>query len=205
MNPKSESSLSSLPEERLIAVAQSRVPSRNRATELLLRKYEPLVRSVALSSRYAGVDTVDLLQSGRYGFLVALKKYDPTKGASLGGYAKFYVVKNVESCFSAHLPRHISLESILSNDGEDARPLLTEDDAAMQAFDSVDLFAEIAAVRKFIETLTPRQQELVRTVFYGGSTPSDASRAMHISKPRVSEMMRDVFAHGRRALVNFRN
>lgn len=55
--------------------------------------YGPLVKKIALYfhqiNSYAELE--DLIQEGWHGLLMAVKKYDPSKGVSLGAYATRYI------------------------------------------------------------------------------------------------------------------
>ena len=56
-------------------------------------KYAPLVKNIAtyFFNINCNVELDDLIQEGWHGLLMAYKKYDPTKGVSLGAYAQRYI------------------------------------------------------------------------------------------------------------------
>ena len=68
------------------------------ACELLVTRYQVLVRSCVRAYRGGPVPTEDLMQVGYYGLLKAISHFDPAAGASLGAYAR--------PCISGELKRY---------------------------------------------------------------------------------------------------
>jgi len=68
------------------------------ACELLVTRYQVLVRSCVRAYRGSPVPTEDLLQVGYFGLLKAIVHFDPAAGASLGAYAR--------PCISGELKRY---------------------------------------------------------------------------------------------------
>jgi RNA polymerase sigma-B factor len=68
------------------------------ACELLVSRYQVLVRSCVRAYRGSPVPTEDLMQVGYYGLLKAISHFDPAAGASLGAYAR--------PCISGELKRY---------------------------------------------------------------------------------------------------
>jgi RNA polymerase sigma-B factor len=68
------------------------------ACELLVTRYQGLVRSCVRPYRGSPVPTEDLMQVGYVGLLKAIGHFDPAVGASLGGYAR--------PCVSGELKRY---------------------------------------------------------------------------------------------------
>jgi RNA polymerase sigma-B factor len=58
------------------------------ACELLVARYQVLVRSCVRAYRGSPVPTEDLMQVGYYALLKAISHFDPAAGASLGAYAR---------------------------------------------------------------------------------------------------------------------
>ena len=68
------------------------------ACELLVTRYQGLVRSCVRPYRGSPVPTEDLMQVGYFGLLKAISHFDPAAGASLGAYAR--------PCISGELKRY---------------------------------------------------------------------------------------------------
>lgn len=67
--------------------------SNERYLEIVLKKYQPLLKKTAnllYSPGLVGVSYDELILEGEYGLLKAVKGYDPTKG-NFGGYARKWV------------------------------------------------------------------------------------------------------------------
>ena len=93
--------LAGLDDRALVGLVQSLPRGSERrmvACELLVTRYEGLVRSCVRPYRGSPVPTRDLMQVGYVGLLNAIGHFDPAVGASLGGYAR--------PCVSGELKRY---------------------------------------------------------------------------------------------------
>jgi RNA polymerase sigma-B factor len=75
----------------LAALIQSRPrhdPDRQAACEILVRRYEHIVRSCAARYRASPEPAEDLMQAGYVGLMKAINNYDPAIGDSLAAYAQ---------------------------------------------------------------------------------------------------------------------
>ncbi len=72
--------------------------TRDAACEVLVTRYQPLVRSCVLRYRNSTESHEDLMQVGYVGLLKAINNFDPALGASLAGYA--------QPCVSGEIKRH---------------------------------------------------------------------------------------------------
>jgi RNA polymerase sigma-B factor len=73
-------------------------PGRAAACELLVTRYQGLVRSCVRPYRGSPVPTEDLMQVGYFGLLKAISQFDPDAGAGLAAYAR--------PCISGELKRY---------------------------------------------------------------------------------------------------
>jgi RNA polymerase sigma-B factor len=83
--------LTGLDDLELLSLVQSLPPAsqwRAAACELLVSRYQGLVRSCVRPYRGGPVPTEDLMQVGYFGLLKAISHFDPAAGASLGAYAR---------------------------------------------------------------------------------------------------------------------
>ena len=79
-----------LPDEvaELIQKAQSTDPGAAEAETELVRRYLPLVKSLARPLYLAGWEAEDFLQEGTLGLIRAIRTYDPERSPYFGAYAK---------------------------------------------------------------------------------------------------------------------
>ena len=93
--------LTGLDDLALLSLVQSLPPAsqwRAAACELLVTRYQGLVRSCVRPYGGGPVPTEDLMQVGYFGLLKAISHFDPAAGANLGAYAR--------PCISGELKRY---------------------------------------------------------------------------------------------------
>ncbi len=61
------------------------------AMSTLVRRFEPLVRSIAAKFARQGVSYEDLVSEGRLGLMEAAKRYDPDRGARFSTYSAYWI------------------------------------------------------------------------------------------------------------------
>jgi RNA polymerase sigma-B factor len=97
----SASDLETLDDATLLTMIQS-LPRgdrrRDAAGEVLVSRYQPLVRSCVLRYKNSTEPQEELMQVGYVGLLKAINNFDPKLGASLAGYA--------QPCVSGEIKRH---------------------------------------------------------------------------------------------------
>jgi RNA polymerase sigma-B factor len=71
---------------------------RNAACEMLIRRYESLVRACAQRYRHSPESPEELMQVGYVGLLKAINNFDPAYGSNLASYA--------QPCISGEIKRH---------------------------------------------------------------------------------------------------
>ena len=86
-----------LPDEvdRLIQKAQSSEPDAAEAETELVRRYLPLVRSLARPLYLAGWEAEDFLQEGTLGLIKAIRSYDRERSPYFGAYARTCVYRKL--------------------------------------------------------------------------------------------------------------
>ena len=99
------------------------------AEEALAARYMRLVRICARPLFLAGGDSEDLIQEGTFGLLSAIRKYDPSDGASFKTFAEYCIRMRLLSAIkSASRLKHVPL-----NDGISLEELSEDPGAAMSA------------------------------------------------------------------------
>ncbi len=96
------------------------------AEEVLIKRYNKLVKSCSRPYFLIGADFEDLLQEGMLGLIKAIRQYDETKGASFSTFARVCILSSVYNAVkiagsAKHIPlnSYISIEKPLFNDSED--------------------------------------------------------------------------------------
>lgn len=77
-------------EERTLA-AQYRATGDVEAARRLVTSHLRLVVKIAMEYRSSFINLLDLIQEGNVGLMIAVKKFDPTKGARLSSYASWWI------------------------------------------------------------------------------------------------------------------
>jgi RNA polymerase sigma-B factor len=99
--PMRPDDLEDLSDAELLTAIQS-LPSgdrgRDAACEVLVTRYQPLVRSCVLRYKNSTEPQEELMQVGYVGLLKAINNFDPSLGTSLAGYA--------QPCVSGEIKRH---------------------------------------------------------------------------------------------------
>jgi RNA polymerase sigma-B factor len=99
--PACANDLEGLDDATLLTMIQSLPRSdskRDAAGEVLVSRYQPLVRSCVLRYKNSTEPQEELMQVGYVGLLKAINNFDPRLGASLAGYA--------QPCVSGEIKRH---------------------------------------------------------------------------------------------------
>jgi RNA polymerase sigma-B factor len=101
LRPGSARDLESCTDAQLLAMLHSQPPgsaARERACEVLVLRYQSLVRSCVQPFRNSPESQEELMQVGYVGLLKAMNNFDPGFGTSLAGYA--------QPCISGEIKRH---------------------------------------------------------------------------------------------------
>jgi RNA polymerase sigma-B factor len=152
----SKATLEKTPDEELLALSRDLPPdSRERGTarEVLVRRYEPVVRGCVRQYRGSPEPAEDLMQVGYVGLLKAINNFDPGYGSGLRAYAV--------PCISGEIKRHFRDKRWQVKVTRPAQELLLEMRDAAE-----DLTHELGR--------NPAEEELARRL---GVTPEELSDA----------------------------
>ena len=127
-------------DEELIKVTGNR----EAATEIILERYKPLVKSQAALFYLAGGDEDDLIQEGMIGLFKAVRDYDGKKNAGFAGFAKLCVRRQIVKAIEAsNRKKHAPLNSYISFDSDgDENQTISEDVLAESTLDPERLIIE---------------------------------------------------------------
>src|SRR3954452_11504747 len=107
--------LPGLPDEKLFDAAQS---GDQRARELLVERFLPLARRIALRYRQSGQPLDDLFQVASLGLVKAIDRFDHARGVAFTSYAVPTIMGEIKRYFrdfgwSVHVPRGLQERSEL--------------------------------------------------------------------------------------------
>ncbi len=116
-------------DDELIACIRS---GDEKATGVLLKKYNPMVKREARTMFLVGGDTEDLIQEGMIGLFGAIRDYDPERGASFSTFARLCVERKIIKVIAASKSqKNIPLNNALSIDS-------TEDEEGISLYEKLE-------------------------------------------------------------------
>ena len=170
------------------------------ACELLVSRYEGLVRSCVRPYVRSPVSAQDLMQVGYLGLLTAIGHFDPAAGASLGAYARHLGISGVElrqarQAEVAFQPS--SLDAPLA--GQDAVGTLA--DVLGGEDPRLEHLLGMQAVAAHWGELPPRERQILIMDFRGGMTQTQIAQRLRISQMHVSRLRAHALGHLRARLL----
>jgi DNA-directed RNA polymerase specialized sigma subunit len=78
-------------------------------------------------------------------------------------------------------------------------------DPSQDAFANLNESALVCAAREFVSTLSPREQEVVRQIFWDGQRQADVARALGVSRMAVTKIVQKVVRLGQAHRTKFRS
>jgi len=131
----------------------------------------------------------DAWQAAELGFIDAYRRYDPSRGVSIGAFASQHVIGAVREALAPYMVRGnaVSIEDV-PEDSEDA----------LQVSDPASRIEIAIMVREFVKGLTRRQQYVVEQVFWHDRSQAEVARELGISRQAVAMTLDSVYARGRR-------
>jgi RNA polymerase sigma-B factor len=185
--------------------------ARDLAGEVLVTRYQPLVRSCALRYRGSAESQEELMQVGYVGLLKAINNFDPAVGTSLASYA--------QPCVSGEIKRHfrdkrwqVHVKRSLQELRLEIRNATAELTAALGRAPSdpgagnlgdllgaedpgLEHVVDMQAVWTHWADLPDREQELLLMRFYGNMTQSEIGTRLGISQMHVSRLLAEAISY----------
>lgn len=195
-----EDFLSEPEERRLVRTVQAGGFDGVAAKERLVGALTPLVRSLA--RRACGdrcpLTIDDLMQEGFIGLLVAIEKFDGTRGARLATAARYYIVHEIYRA----IRDFTGPKDFLNGDQNEfiycGRP--ADDFYEMDVDYSIDARRLKTTLDDFLEQLPTSEQQCVIALCHSGASRAEAARLLGVSRAAVTKMMVRVARRGRKAL-----
>jgi len=114
-----------VPDETLVALAQSNDPLAREAADFLLERFKLLVRIKTRPFFLMGADRTDLIQEGMIGLYMAIMNYSPEKNTSFKTFAGLCIGRHIMdvlrmTCSKKHsiLNEYVSFDMTVQDDGE---------------------------------------------------------------------------------------
>jgi RNA polymerase sigma factor (sigma-70 family) len=161
--------------------------------ENLVAAYMPLLAKevrTALSRTGSGADgdIEDAWQGAFLGLLEAIVRFDPTRGSSLGSFARSYVIGGIWDAIKGIAQFDVDpLDENISHTPEDSWFADGKGPESMS----------LGAVGDFIAALPPRQQQVVRLMYESNLSQAEVARTLGVSRTAVSKLHAKVIERGR--------
>jgi RNA polymerase sigma factor (sigma-70 family) len=177
----------------------------------LLEAHRPLLAASIRWAKAAGLlrhqhQWDDAWQAGRLGFLEAHARYDASNGASVGTYARQYVLGAVREALEGDARfEHMTVPidpAAEDADGEEGAP---QDVLRGESGPTLRIEAEQieAAIQTFLRSLPERQRSIVKKVFWEDCSQADVSRDLGVSRKTITKTLQKVYARGRQVLGQY--
>jgi RNA polymerase sigma-B factor len=183
-------------ELRALLAAARQGEDRN-ARDRLVRRYLPVVRSIARRHAHGGETLEDLVQVGTIGLIAALDRFDLERGTDFLPFALPYVAGEIkrhlrDRSSTIRIPRRVQALDAEATRRARAPVSLSEDPDAAPA-ETADLFDVVAArvlVSAGARALDPRERHIVLLHHFGGLSQTEVARLVGISQIHVSRLYR---------------
>ncbi len=150
------------------------------AEELLVVRYDWLVRSCARPLFLMGADQEDLIQEGMFGLLKAIRDFDPERGASFRTFADLCIRHRMISAVrAAAAGRHAALNTSVSLEDEEGESASVDDSPEAKLIDREDVRERF---RRLHQELTALERQVFPLYLQGLSYQEIAQKLSRSSK-----------------------
>jgi len=139
----------------------------------------------------------DAWQAADLGFIEAYRRYDPSRGVSIGAFASLHVTGAVREALAPYVVEDKAVP--IEEDLEAAEDALHMSGAVSHA----EALENAIVVRAFVDGLTPRQRYVVEQVFWHDRSQAEIARELGITRQAVGMTLESVYARGRRVFANY--
>jgi len=171
------------------------------AVDAVIKQYLPLINKLA--HRFGvGTDHIpDLIQTGVVGLLTAYQRFDPSKHTRFETYAYHYVrgaLLNYLKAEFAHggVSIHagvVSLDAPLedsTNETTTLHDIVGDRTSETVIANGIDRRRMAARLRPAVDSLTSREETVVRIIFFRNASQRQAALLLKVSEPRVSALLK---------------
>lgn len=146
----------------------------------------------------AAEEVDDARQGGAVGLLVALDRFDPTRG-SFRGFAGSHVLAEVRAAVGWN--RRLQVHLVELHDHQVAERVAQDDDALAR----VERADAIVATQQFIARLDAEEQRMVDLLYGEEWTQTAVAAELGVNKMAVSRKVAKIHAKARQALAGYAN
>jgi RNA polymerase sigma factor (sigma-70 family) len=190
----------------LASLANGNGPEAQAATERLVELFQPLIRDTVrkYTAPYPWLSPeqrADVWQAAQLGFIEALKRFDPSRGSSLGGYARKFILGEVRKIV-ADEDEHRQCAEPLANYvcAEDIVFEVTIEDEGLGRIEESEI---VEAVRMFVFLLPDSHRYLVESLYWEGCSQAEVARRLGVSRAAVNKTLGKILRHGHHVLARF--
>jgi len=134
----------------------------------------------------------DAWQAADLGFIEAYRRFDPSRGVSIGAFARLHVTGAVREALAPYVVEKnaVAIEEVLDV-AEDALHMSS-------AVSPTEVLGNAIMVRAFVDGLTPRQRYVVEQVFWHDRSQAEIAWELGITRQAVGMTLDSVYQRGRR-------
>lgn len=173
--------------DELVELAQSVLPGAADAEAELVRRYLPLVRSLARPLYLWGWESEDFLQEGTLGLIKAIRSYDKTRSPYFGVYARTCILHALNKALAANTrKKDIPTGEVTSLD---EAPELLEDSTLPDVDEVVIYKDEVGRLTDRIVKALSKLERRVLEAYLEGITFDEMAVKLGVSKKTVNNAM----------------
>ena len=171
----------------LITLAQSALPEAAEAEAELVRRYLPLVRSLARPLYLWGWESEDFLQEGTLGLIKAIRSYDNARSPFFGVYAKTCILHELQKALASNTrKRDIPAGEVTSLDDEDQKL----EDILLPDVDELVIYRdEVGRLTERIVKALSKLERRVLEAYLEGISFDEMTVKLGVSKKTVNNAM----------------
>lgn len=197
----------------LIDVIQTNSSQSEIAQKELLRRYEPLLKSIIKPYKQFKYLIEDIKQNASFGLLLAINRYDKTKGVKFGTYCKFYILKYVKEIINSDMKVKGIVKRRKQKDGQ---PLINENEITPQPSENydkieakqdeeVDFYLLGQVINNILDKFSRSQKKLIYLLFWENLSITEASRILGYSRQAGHKALNIIKGQVRVKLNNYIN
>ena len=173
--------------DELVELAQSVLPGAADAEAELVRRYLPLVRSLARPLYLWGWESEDFLQEGTLGLIKAIRSYDKTRSPYFGVYARTCILHALNKALAANTrKKDIPTGEVTSLD---EAPELLEDSTLPDVDEVVIYKDEVGRLTDRIVKALSKLERRVLEAYLEGITFDEMVVKLGVSKKTINNAM----------------
>ena len=176
---------------------QSKNSQSTQSLEVLVQKYNNLIRALAWNTCPSGSLMDDLYQEGVLGLIVAIHRFNLSKSISLSTFAYYHIIGRMKHWLRSET-RYLPVGIV----GESKNDLLADEDDFSEDYtpqknqcisfdhsDAMECAVDSSMIQRSLERLPERQREAIVLSYCRDCTQAEIAKIMGISRPRVTALL----------------